>query len=128
MKEKTINPVPGIYPPTADYVHAREVRDADRFVFVSGTMGLDPEGRPPENLEEQLELAWNNIRRILKEADMSTENIVRLTSYLADRHYAEKNQMARTRALNGRVIPTTAIVVELLDPRWLIELEVIAAA
>ena len=59
---------------------------------------------------------------------MGPDNIVRLTSYMRDGSYAEANREARLSALGGRRIPTTAIVVETLEPDWLIEIEVIAAA
>ena len=58
---------------------------------------------------------------------MTTDNIVRLTSYLRDPSYAQTNQDARLRALGTRRIPTTAIVVATLVPEWLVEIEVIAA-
>lgn len=126
MKTKEINPTTGIYPATRDYVHAMEVTGAARHLFVSGTMGLAEDGSAPASLDEQLELIWKNIRCILTEAEMSVSNIVRLTSYLARPEYAEKNQAAREKALGGRVVPTTAIVVATLDPSWLVEVEVIA--
>ncbi|USI74647.1 RidA family protein [Sphingomonas morindae] len=128
MRMTPINPRDGIYPATDDYVHAMEVIGAARFLFVSGTMGLDGEGHAPEDLDAQLALIWSNIRRILAEAGMTTGHIVRLTSYLRDAAYAEANQKARIEALGDRRIPTTAIVVETLVPEWLVEIEVIAAA
>ncbi|WP_206068891.1 RidA family protein [Nonomuraea composti] len=74
------NPSAGVYAATSDFVHAIEVRDPSRFLFVAGTMGLDPAGVPGATLEEQLELVWTNLRAILAEAGMSVDNIVRLTS------------------------------------------------
>lgn len=121
------NPTEGVYPATDDYVHAMEVRGAQRLLFVAGTMGLDPGGRPGSTLAEQLDLVWSNIRTILASADMTVDNIVRLTSYLRDAAYAEANAAARVAALNGRVVPTTAIVAETLAADWLVEIEVIAA-
>ena len=121
------NPVDGIYAATPDYVHAVEVRGADRLLFVAGTMGLDPHGAPGATLTEHLELAWSNIRTILASAGMTVDNIVRLTSYLRDASYADANSEARVRALGGRAIPTTAIVAETLVSDWLVEIEVIAA-
>jgi 2-iminobutanoate/2-iminopropanoate deaminase len=59
---------------------------------------------------------------------MTTDNIVRLTSYLRDASYAGANAAARLKALGERRIPTTAIVVQTLESDWLIELEVVAAA
>lgn len=128
MKMIPRNPRQGIYPATSDYVHAMEVTGAARFLFVSGTMGLDHSGRAPDGLSAQLSLLWSNIRRILDEAGMTTGNIVRLTSYLRDASFAETNQNARLLALGDRRIPTTAIVVQTLLPEWLVEIEVIAAA
>jgi enamine deaminase RidA (YjgF/YER057c/UK114 family) len=127
---KTIvrNPTAGVYPATGDYVHAIEVRGAERLLFVAGTMGLDAEGNPGRTLEQQLDLIWSNLRTILASADMTVDNIVRLTSYLSDPAYAEANAAARIAALGGRAIPTTAIVVQTLVSDWLVEIEVIAAA
>ena len=91
-------------------------------------MGLAPDHAAPATLEEQLVLVWDNIRRILAEASMEVDDIVRLTSYMQDGSYAGANRDARLSALGGRRIPTTAIVVETLEPGWLVEIEVISAA
>ncbi len=121
------SPTEGVYPASDDYVHAMEVRGAERLLFVAGTMGLDPGGTPGATLAEQLDLVWSNIRAILAAADMTVANIVRLTSYLRDASYAEANAAARVAALGGRVVPTTAIVAETLVSDWLVEIEVVAA-
>jgi enamine deaminase RidA (YjgF/YER057c/UK114 family) len=120
------NPASGIYAATPDYVHAVEVRNPQRILYLAGTMGLDEQGKPGATLHEQLDLVWKNIRTILASADMTVDNIVRVTSYLREASYVEANQNARVAALKGRAVPTTAIVVETLSPGWLIELEVIA--
>jgi enamine deaminase RidA (YjgF/YER057c/UK114 family) len=122
------NPGEGVYAATGDYVHALEVRGAERLLFVAGTMGLDADGVAGATLEEQLELVWSNLRTILAAAGMSLDNVVRLTSYLTDPAQAEANARARVEALGGRLVPTTAIVVQTLDPSWLVEIEVVAAA
>ncbi len=121
------SPAAGLYP-AADYVHAMEVSGAQRLLFVSGTMGLDDKGNAPEGLDRQLALLWSNIRRILAEAGMTTDNIARVTSYLRHASFAEANARARLDALGDRRVPTTAIVVETLSPEWLVEIEAIAVA
>ncbi len=121
------NPTDGVYAATDDYVHAMEVRGAERLLFISGTMGLDPDGKPGATLAEQLDLIWSNLRAILASAGMTVDNIVRLTSYLRDPAYADANAAARVAALGGRVVPTTAIVVQTLVSEWLVEIEVVAA-
>ncbi|ANP88054.1 RidA family protein [Rhizobium leguminosarum] len=121
------NPADGIYAASPDYVHALEVRHPSRLLFVSGTMGLDQQGMAAADLDGQLELIWSNLRAILTSADMTVDNIVRLTSYLSDGAFMEANQNARLRALGGRAVPTTAIIVETLRDDWLVEIEIIAA-
>ena len=128
MEQIPHNPTEGVYSTGGDWVHALEVRMAERMLFVSGTMGLRPDFTAPPTLEEQLECVWNNLRTILASAGMTVDNIVRLTSYLRDPSYAEANARARIKALGDRRIPTTAIVVQTLQTDWLVELEIIAAA
>ncbi|MGO6815631.1 RidA family protein [Rhizobium leguminosarum] len=121
------NPANGIYAASPDYIHALEVRQPSRLLFVSGTMGLDQQGIAAADLEGQLELIWSNLRVILTSADMTVANIMRLTSYLRDGAFMEANQNARLRALGGRAVPTTAIIVETLRDDWLVEIEIVAA-
>ena len=128
METVTHNPTEGVYATTDDYVHAIEVRNPERLLYVAGTMGLETNGEPGATLERQLELLWDNLRAILKSADMTVDNIVRLTSYLRDVAYVEANGAARVKALGDRRIPTTAIVVQTLMDVWLVELEIVAAA
>ena len=117
-----------MYASGTDYAHSVEVPAPTRWLFLAGTMGLDERGEPGETLTDQLELVWANIREILAQAEMTVDHIVRVTSYLRSTDSAEENAAARLAALGGRRIPTTAIVVGTLDERWLIELEVVAAA
>src|SRR5262245_43935926 len=124
MKEQVINPVEGVYPATPDYVHAIELSAMQRLLLVSGTMGLDAEGQAAATLSEQLTLIWSNIRRILAEAGMTLDDVVRVTSYLTDAAFASENQKARIAALGSRRVPTTAIVVGTLSADWLVEIEV----
>jgi len=118
----------GVYAPSADYVHALEVRAPGRMLFIAGTMGLDPAGVPGASLEAQLDLVWGNIRAILASAGMTVDNIVRVTTYLRDAADAERNGAARVAALGGRVVPTTAIVAETISEDWLVEIEAVAVA
>jgi enamine deaminase RidA (YjgF/YER057c/UK114 family) len=105
-----------------------ERREHERVEREPELGGID--GRPGAagaSLDAQLDLVWANIRAILAAADMTTDHIVRVTSYLRDAAYAEVNAAARVAALGGRAVPTTAIVVQTLEDDWLVELEVMAA-
>ena len=128
METRPHNPTIGIYAATPDYIHALEVRNPNRFLYVAGTMGLDENGIAGKTLAEQLALIWANLRAILRSADMTVANIARITSYLRDASYAQENQKARIAALQGHVVPTTAIVAQTLAEDWLVEIEIVAAA
>ena len=122
------DPQAGLYPSGPDYAHALELTGHERLVLVSGTMGLRPDGAPGDTLAEQLELVWSNVATILASAGLGLEHVVRVTSYLRDAAYRDANAAARVAALGGRPVPTTAIVVGTLEPGWLVEVEVLAAA
>ena len=115
-----------LYDATPDYAHSREVRDPRRLLFVSGTMGLNADGNAPPTLHEQLDLVGTSCARSWRGRHDRRERR-RLTSYLRDAAYAEANAEARVAALDGRAVPTTAIVAETLTPEWLVEIELIAA-
>ena len=85
----------GVYPAGPDYAHALELRAPSRLLLVAGTMGLDASGVAGASLEEQLELVWANVRSILAAAAMSVDDVVRVTSYLRNAAYAERNAAAR---------------------------------
>lgn len=124
---RSCNKIEGVYATTPDYTHAIEVEGAGRLVFVSGTMGLRPDGVAGKDLAEQLSLIWANIRAILSSAGMTLGHVVRVTSYLRDPAFMGANQDARVEALEGRAVPTTTIVAQTLKEDWLVEVEVIAA-
>lgn len=125
---RALHPTDGVYPAPGDSAHAVEVRGASRLVFVAGTMGLDAAGVAGASIGKQLELVWSNLRTILAAADMTLDDVVRVTSYLRDAAYADENSRARADALGDRAVPTTTVVTETLADDWLVEIEVIAAA
>jgi enamine deaminase RidA (YjgF/YER057c/UK114 family) len=133
METRRHNPSIGIYAATPDYIHALEVRNPSRFLYLSGTMGLGENGAAGKTLAEQFDLIWANLRTILRSADMTVANAVRITSYLRDPSCAEENQQARIAALQDHVVPITAIVAQTLVAQtlvddWLVEIEIVAAA
>jgi 2-iminobutanoate/2-iminopropanoate deaminase len=117
-----------IFPPVGPYTHGLVVVEARRLLFITGTMGLDKNGKAPEGIEAQCALAWRNIGAILEDAGMSMQNLVKVTCYLADRSYREANMEARAAALGDHRVATTVIAAGLLEDSWLVEIEAIAAA
>lgn len=111
------------------YSDAVEIAPGKRMLYASGTPGLDAKtGQIPEGFVEQADLAWTNIKAILSEAEMSVEDIVKLTQYLTRRSDLVSYRDIRSRHLGGsRPASMLVFVPELVWPNMLIELEVVAA-
>jgi enamine deaminase RidA (YjgF/YER057c/UK114 family) len=58
---------------------------------------------------------------------MEVHNIVSLRTYLADPKYDEPNVRMRVKHLGDHQPSSTVICCQLLDPRWKLEVEAIAA-
>ena len=119
----------GIARHIGSYSDAVEISDAKRILYVSGTPGIDGDsGKLPESFSEQADLAWKNVIRILGEADMGVEDIVKLTQHLIRREDLQAYREIRSRHL-GECAPASMLTIlpGLVWPNMLIELEVVAA-
>lgn len=97
-------------------------------LYSSGTPGLDSVGELPADFAEQAEQTWQNILNILSEAGMGVEHIVRIHQYMTRREDLDAYRAVRTRHLGDhRPASTLLFVDELIWPKMLIEIEVIAA-
>ncbi len=67
--------------PVSHYCHV--TRAGDR-VWVSGTVGVRPDGSIPEDVVEQFQLAIDAIERCLKAAGARVRNVVKVTVLLTD--------------------------------------------
>jgi enamine deaminase RidA (YjgF/YER057c/UK114 family) len=124
---RTINV--GVSSRVGTYSDSVEVTAGRRMVFVSGIPGLDAKnGAVPEGFREQADLAWNNLKAILREAEMGVEDIVKLTQYLVRREDLAAYREIRTRHLGDcRPASMLAFLPELVWPNMRIELEAVAA-
>jgi enamine deaminase RidA (YjgF/YER057c/UK114 family) len=116
-----------VYPPAGNYVHGVSVPASAKLLFISGTMGLTPEGGIPESFEKQCELVWQHVFAILADAGMSRQNLVKITCFLGDAANRWKNMEIRDRMLGDHRIAVTVVEATLLDNRWFLEMEAVAA-
>ena len=99
-----------------------------RWLMSSGTPGIDAAGKLPTDFSSQAVLAWENVLRILADADMGVNDIVKVTQTLIRRSDLEAYRPIRSRFLGeARPAMMLSFVNELVWPGMLIELEVIAA-
>ena len=120
---KEINP-DAVAPPFSRYSHATVSSDG-RFVFVSGAIGVAPDGSLPGDFEGQMRQLWPNLQTILEEAGSGLERILRMNGFLKNREDAGAFRTIREEVLSHRPA-STVVIAELIDPAWLIEVEVIA--
>ncbi|WGF36809.1 RidA family protein [Lysinibacillus capsici] len=71
-----------IHPPVAPYVHQIEVTGPQRWLTLSGQIGIIADGSIPEDAIAQLKIALENIKRNLDSADMEVQDITKLVFYL----------------------------------------------
>ena len=122
------NPVE-LFPQYRNYSHAIEVSGESRLLFISGLNGYLADGKTmPDSFEEQGEIIWGHIGAILKSAGMTYDNIISLRTYLASPEYDEPNVQLRVKYLGNNQPASTVICCQLLEPKWKLEIEAVAAA
>ena len=97
---------------------------AGRHVYVSGTAPVMPDGGdPPADVYGQARRCLEIILAALAEAGATADDVVRTRIYVTDAALIADAGRAHAEVF-GRVRPaTTGVVVGLLDPRWLVEIE-----
>ncbi len=114
--------------PVGPYSHAVEVPSGSRLLYISGEVGLLPDGRLPEGIEAQAEACWQNIRAILTSAGMGMGDLVKITTYLVRPEDVPVAGAVRAKHLGeARPASATLIVSRFVVPEWLIEIEAVAA-
>ncbi len=117
-----------VAPPVGAFSHAIEVPPGARTLFLSGQLGIDPEGNLGKDIQAQSRLVWENISSLLKAANMDFGNLVKVTAYLTDLDDLAEYGAARSAALGDhRPASTLLFVSHLASPDWKVEVEVIAA-
>ncbi|MFJ8518565.1 RidA family protein [Lysinibacillus xylanilyticus] len=71
-----------IHQPVAPYVHQIEVTGPQRWLTLSGQIGMEEDGTIPEDPLAQMKLALENIRKNLESANMEIQDLTKITLYL----------------------------------------------
>ena len=127
MPTKKHNPK-DLFPQYNNYSHAVEVSGESRILFISGLNGYMPDGiTMPGSFQEQARLIWTYIGSILESAGMGYENIVSLRTYLAGPEFDEPNIAIRKKFLGDSEPASTVVCCQLLESKWKLEIEAVAA-
>lgn len=119
-------PVPGQFQQI--YSHAVETQVGNvRQLHVSGQVGVRPDSTVPADFASQCEQAMNNVDAVLRSAQMSIADVVRLTYYVVRREdLPVLNEKRLKRWVGVRPAVTTLLVAGLVRPEFLVEIDVLA--
>src|ERR671924_206335 len=105
------------------YGYSRAVVAGDR-VHVSGTAPVMPgDADPPSDPYGQARRCLEILVQALAEADASPNDVVRTRIFVTDRTYMDEVMRAHAEVFAHARPACTGIVTELIDPRWLVEIE-----
>ena len=116
---------PGAIGPYSQAIDAKTV--ASSIVFASGQIPLNPEtGEIPEGIKAQTEQSLANVKAILTAADLTVDNVVKTTVFLADMNdFAAMNEVYAA-TFTEPYPARSAVAVKTLPKNVLVEIEVIA--
>lgn len=95
-------------------------------VFTSGIVGQNyASGEIPESIEEQCELAIQNVKDVLQQSRSSIDKVFKVMMFISDIKYAQTMNH-----IYGKHFPQkparSCVIAAFMDPRIKVELEVIA--
>jgi enamine deaminase RidA (YjgF/YER057c/UK114 family) len=103
--------------------YSRAVR-VGSHVWVSGTAPIMPgDADPPDDAYEQARICIEIIARALGEAGATLDDVVRTRIYVTRAEHIDAVGRAHRAGFATARPATTGLVTDLLDPRWLVEIE-----
>ncbi len=118
----------GVASQIGTYSDAVEAGPNLRWLVTSGTPGLSTVGELPNDIAGQAELAWQHIILMLKKAEMTIADIVKVTQYLTRADDISAYAKVRARFLgDARPAAMLLIIPQLVWPEFVVEVEVLAA-
>ena len=122
------NPDP-IHAPIGRYVHQIDVAGASRILFMSGQVGMRPDGSVPDDATEQFVVALENVLANLAAAGLEAKHLTKMTVYAVGALDPAGRRAALDRLLGEHVACSTLIYVAgLAAPQYKVELDAWAAA
>ena len=117
-----------VHAPLGLYSHTAVVPAGARLLYLSGQVGVRPDGSTGETIGEQADQTFANIISLLRAHGLEASNIIKLTTFMVAGQDGEAVRTARRKHLGSHRPTSTAVYIsQLVDPRWLVEVEAVAA-
>jgi enamine deaminase RidA (YjgF/YER057c/UK114 family) len=119
---------PGL-PPPRGYSQVVEVTGPGRTVYIAGQIGIDASGKVANGFRAQATQVFENLKVALAAVGASFDHVVKLSGYMTDiPTQLPILREVRSNYLKEDTLPAATVVqvVALADPRFLLEIEVVA--
>ena len=116
-----------IHEPLGSYSHQIEISN-ERLLVISGQVGMRQDGTVPADPFEQIDIAFENILRNLRAANMDVKDIIKLTYYLVGEiDTARRREVVLSKLQGHQPCSTLLYVVALASPMFRVEIDVWAS-
>ncbi len=113
-----------IAPPGSRYSHGVAHSARAHRLIISGQVGVRPDGSVATDLEEQMEVAWDNLIEVLREGGMGVSDIVKITTFVTVPGSVALSRKVRQRKLGLHAPASTYLeVAGLASPEFMFEIE-----
>lgn len=117
-----------VHAPLGLYSHTVSVSEGTELLFISGQLGVRPDGTTPFTIAEQADQVFSNIVALLQSHGLVPTDLIKLTTFMVAGQDGDAVRAARLKHLGSHRPASTAVFVsELVDPAWFVEVEAIAA-
>jgi enamine deaminase RidA (YjgF/YER057c/UK114 family) len=117
-----------VHAPAGPYSHTAVVQGGSELVFVSGQVGMRADGSIPESFADQVETTFQNLRACLAAHGLGLDAVVKLGVFVVPGQDFQALRAARERHFGAhRPTSTSVYVPQLASPKFLIEIEAVAA-
>jgi enamine deaminase RidA (YjgF/YER057c/UK114 family) len=113
-----------VHQPLGSYSHQIEIQGNERWLVLSGQVGMREDGTVPDDPFEQIDLAFENIFRNLHAANMDLKDIVKLTYYLVGEiDTAKRREIVLSKLQGIQPCSTLLYVAALASPVFRVEID-----
>lgn len=117
-----------VHEPLGSYSHQIEIRGNERMLVLSGQVGMREDGSMPDDPFEQIDIAFENIFRNLRAANMDVKDIIKLTYYLVgELDIAKRREVVLSKLQGHQPCSTLLYVAALASPMFRVEIDVWAS-
>ncbi len=113
-----------VHQPVGSYSHQIEIKGNERMLVLSGQVGMRQDGSVPDDPIEQINVAFENIFRNLRAANMDVKDIIKITYYLVGEFDTAKRREVTLAKLQGHQPCSTLVyVAALASPVYKVEID-----